>query len=56
MIKAAPWLVGLYEILKPSAGSDALGDNTLFDENGNLTPEGQRVIDQNGSLTHHQKR
>lgn len=51
VLKAAPWLLGLYEILKPSDGSDELGDNTLFDENGNLTPEGQRVIDQNGSLT-----
>ena len=51
VLKAAPWLLGLYEILKPSAGSDALGDNTLFDENGNLTPEGQRVIETNGSLT-----
>jgi hypothetical protein len=36
---AAPWLIGLYTLLNPSSGSDAIGDNTLKDENGNLTNE-----------------
>ena len=39
VLKAAPWLLFLYETLHPSAGSDALGGNTLLDENGNLTEE-----------------
>ena len=39
VMKAAPWLIGLYTLLNPSAGSDALGNNTIADENG-LTAEG----------------
>ena len=41
--KAAPWLIGLYTLLNPSGTSDKLGNNTLIDENGNVTPEGQSV-------------
>ena len=37
--KAAPWLVGLYTLLNPSATSDATGNNTLTDKDGNLTKE-----------------
>lgn len=51
--KAAPWLIGLYTLLNPASGSDALGDNTLIDENGNLTAEAQHygfVKDKNGEI------
>ena len=40
--KAAPWLISLYTLLKPSPGGDETGNNTLIDENGNLTPEAQK--------------
>ena len=53
VIKAAPWLIGLYTLLNPASGSDALGDNTLIDENGNLTAEAQHygfVKDENGEI------
>ena len=50
VLKAAPWLLGLYEILKPSAGSDKLGNNDLIDANGQLTEEAKRAgYDQNGN-------
>ena len=39
VMKAAPWLIGLYTLLNPASGSDSVGDNTLIDENGNLTNE-----------------
>jgi hypothetical protein len=39
VMTAAPWLIGLYTLLNPSSGSDAIGDNTLKDEKGNLTNE-----------------
>ena len=51
--KAAPWLIGLYTLLNPASGSDALGDNTLIDENGNLTAEAQQygfVKDKTGEI------
>ena len=44
VMKAAPWLVGLYTLLNPSAGSDALGDNTIADQGGNITQEGAQAI------------
>ena len=37
--KAAPWLIGIYTLLNPSNGGDTVGNNTLVDKNGNLTPE-----------------
>ena len=49
---AAPWLAGLITLLIPSAGSDATGDNTIVDENGNLTNEGKTYgykLDENGN-------
>ena len=39
--KAAPWLIGLYTLLNPAAGSDTIGDNTIIDENGKLTGEAE---------------
>ena len=51
--KAAPWLIGIYTLLNPSGTGDELGNNTLIDENGNLTPEGQSVglrQDENGNI------
>ena len=39
VMKAAPWLIGLYTLLNPSEGSDEVGNNTLVDKNGNLTRE-----------------
>lgn len=42
VLKAAPWLLFLYETLKPNTNThDKLGNNELFDENGNLTKEGK---------------
>ena len=43
VLKAAPWLIGLGIISYVSPGSDKLGNNTLIDKNGNVTPEGQSV-------------
>lgn len=43
VLKAAPWLIGLGILSYVSPGSDALGNNTLIDKNGNLTPEGKSV-------------
>ena len=39
VMKAAPWLVGLYTLLHPSDTHDTLGNNELVDEKGQLTPE-----------------
>jgi hypothetical protein len=53
VMKASPFLVFLYELLNPAAGSDKLGDNTLVDKNGNLTQEAQEyglALDENGDL------
>lgn len=53
VMKAAPWLVGLYIMLNPSNTKDKVGNNTLIDENGNVTPEGQSVglkEDENGQI------
>ena len=42
VLKAAPWLLFLYETLKPNTNThDKLGNNELYDENGNLTKEGK---------------
>ena len=38
-MKAAPFLAFLYTLLNPSGTSDEIGNNTLIDENGNLTQE-----------------
>ena len=49
--KAAPWLIGLWTLLNPSAGGDETGDNTIIDENGNLTGEAKEYgyqQDENG--------
>lgn len=43
VMKAAPWLIGLYTMLNPSNTGDKVGNNTLIDENGNITTEGQSV-------------
>ena len=43
VMKAAPWLIGLYTLLNPASGSDALGNNDLIDENGNVTEEGKSI-------------
>lgn len=40
--KAAPWLVFLYELMKPAETQD----NSLVDANGNLTAEGKAVQEQ----------
>ena len=51
--KAAPWLIAIYTLLNPSGTGDELGNNTLIDENGNLTPEGRSVglrQDENGNI------
>ena len=53
VLKAAPWLLFLYETLKPSEGSDKIGNNTLVDENGNLTREALEYgyqLDENGEV------
>ena len=51
--KTAPWLIAIYTMLNPSGTGDELGNNTLIDENGYLTPEGQSVglrQDENGNI------
>lgn len=53
VMKAAPWLIGLYTLLNPTEGGDKLGNNTLVDENGVLTKEAERYgygQDANGEL------
>ena len=53
VMKAAPFLAFLYTLLDPAKGSDAIGDNTLIDENGNLTNEANEygfAVDENGEL------
>lgn len=53
VMKAAPWLVGLYTMLNPSDTGDKVGNNTLIDKNGNITTEGQSVglkKDENGKI------
>jgi len=53
VMKAAPWLIGLYTLLNPAEGSDAIGDNTLVDAEGNLTTEAQSYgyqQDENGEV------
>ena len=39
--KAAPWLISVYTLLNPGSTGDKLGNNTIIDENGNLTAEGK---------------
>lgn len=43
VMKSAPWLIGIYEMLNPSDTGDKLGNNTLIDENGNITTEAQSI-------------
>ena len=53
VMKASPFLVFLYELLNPAAGGDTIGDNTLLDENGNLTKEAEKYgykLDENGEV------
>jgi hypothetical protein len=46
VLKAAPWLLGLYEVLKPSEG----GNDDLIDENGQLTELAKQAgFDVNGN-------
>jgi hypothetical protein len=52
-MKAAPFLAFLYTLLNPSEGKDALGNNDLIDENGDLTPEAEAYglkKDENGEI------
>jgi len=52
-MKAAPFLAFLYTLLHPASGSDKIGDNTLEDEEGNLTREAEEYgikKDENGEL------
>ena len=49
VLKAAPWLLGLYEVLKPSEG----GNDDLIGENGQLTEAAKKAgfdINGNGEL------
>ena len=51
--KAAPWLAGLYTLLNPADTGDEMGNNTLIDENGNLTDEAKAAglrKDENGNI------
>ena len=53
VMKAAPFLAFLYTLLDPASGSDAIGNNTLLDENGNLINEANEygfAVDENGEL------
>ena len=53
VMKAAPWLIGIYTALNPSGTSDEIGDNTLVDEAGNLTKEAEHygyTKDENGNI------
>ena len=53
VMKASPFLAFLYTLLNPSGGKDELGDNTLIDENGNLTPEAKEYgfeLNENGEV------
>ena len=47
VVKAAPWLVGLYTLLNPAetAGNDI---TNIYDENGNLTTAGREAMENNG--------
>ena len=52
-MKAAPFLAFLYTLLNPASGSDAVGNNDLIDENGNLTNEAKEYgfgMDESGEL------
>ena len=40
--KAAPWLIGMYTLLNPGNTGDELGNNTIIDEQGNLTEEAKQ--------------
>ena len=53
VMKEAPWLIGVYEMLKVSPGGDEIGNNTLIDANGNLTNEAKKygyTMDENGEV------
>lgn len=52
-MKAAPFLAFLYTMLNPSDTHDEIGNNTIVDENGNLTAEGQQYgyyLNENGEV------
>ena len=52
-MKASPFLAFLYTLMNPSSTSDSTGNNTLKDENGNLTKEAEEygyTQDKNGDL------
>ena len=52
-MKAAPFLAFLYTMLNPSDTHDEIGNNTIVDENGNLTTEGQQYgyyLNENGEV------
>jgi hypothetical protein len=53
LLKAVPILAFGYTLLNPGSTSDALGDNTLIDANGNLTGEAKAYnysLNENGEL------
>lgn len=53
VLKAAPWLIGLYTLLNPADTGDELGNNDLIDKNGNLTEEAKAYgyeLDEHGDL------
>ena len=39
---AAPWMIAMYMLLKPGNTGDKLGNNTIIDEQGNLTEEAKQ--------------
>ena len=52
VLKAAPWLIGLYTLLNPSPTSDELGNNELV-KDGKVTKEGEKLgykLDETGDL------
>ena len=54
VLKAAPWLAGIYTLVNPANTGDAIGNNTLVDANGNLTAEAIHygyTKDENGDIT-----
>ncbi len=41
VMKAAPWLIGLYTLLNPASTGDTVGNNITIDESGKLTGEAE---------------
>ena len=53
VLKAAPWLIGLYTLLNPADTGDETGNNTLVDKNGKPTKEAEEYgyyLDEKGEL------